>query len=155
LLVKNGLSMSTKTFHADPDDRRWFIVDAEGKTLGRLASRVATILRGKHKPVYSPHLDHGDNVVIVNAEKVGLTGRKLETKTYFRYTGYMSGGRTTTIRELLASKPTQVMRKAVWGMMPKNRLGRSMFTKLKIYAGPKHPHESQDPQPLPPDKAKV
>ena len=147
--------MSTKTFHVDPADRRWFIVDAEGETLGRLASRVAKVLRGKHKPVYSPHLDHGDHVVVVNAEKVALTGRKLETKTYFRYTGFMSGGRTTSIQELLSSKPEQVLRKAVWGMMPKNRLGRSMFTKLKIYAGPNHPHQSQDPQPLPPDKAVV
>ena len=144
---------TTKTFPVHPDRRSWYVIDAREHNLGRLASRVSMVLRGKHKPVYSPHLDHGDHVIVINAAEVGLTGRKLDGKTYFRHTGYIGGGKTTTLRELLAKKPEEVVRKAVWGMMPKTRLGRSMVKKLKVYAGPEHPHTSQSPVPLPADKA--
>jgi len=125
------------------------VVDAQEFTLGRLASRVATVLRGKHKPIYSPHLDHGDHVVVINADKVRLTGRKLEQKTYFRHTGYMGGGRITALKDLMANRPEEVVHRAVRGMLPKNRLGRSMIRKLRIYSGIAHPHQSQNPVPLP------
>jgi len=141
--------MSTPTFPVKAENSNWFVVDAQDYTLGRLASRVATVLRGKHKPIYSPHLDHGDHVVVINAEKVQITGRKLEKKTYFRYTGYIGGGRTTTLQELMAKAPEEVILKAVRGMLPKTRLGRSMIRKLKIYAGDKHPHAAQGPVPFP------
>ena len=140
-----------KTYTAKPGEieRQWFLVDAEGQTLGRLATRIADMLRGKGKPVYTPHVDTGDFVVVVNAEKVTVTGRKLEQKTYFRHSGYPGGLRSRTLREELERRPTEVLRKAVKGMLPRNRLGRAQLLKLKIYAGPEHPHEAQSPKPLP------
>ncbi len=148
--------MSTPTIPADPANRTWYVADARDYTLGRLASRVATVLRGKHKPIYSPHLDHGDHVVVINAAEVQLTGKKLLNKTYFRYTGHMGGGRLTPLSEMMAETPEEVIRRAVRGMLPKTRLGRQMIKKLKVYAGPQHPHEAQGPEPLPvSDKAAV
>ena len=127
-------------------DRKWFIVDAEGKTLGRLAAEVAKVLRGKNKPIFTPHVDTGDFVVIINAEKVVLTGKKLVQKTYFRHSGYQSGGKFTVAGKLLASRPERVMEMAVKGMLPKNRLGADMYRKLKVYAGAEHPHAAQQPE---------
>jgi large subunit ribosomal protein L13 len=129
-------------------EREWYIVDAEGQTLGRLASRIAPILRGKHKPTYTPHLDCGDYVVVVNAEKVRVTGRKLEQKAYYRHSGYPGGLKTITLRDQLDKHPERVLRAAVKGMLPKNRLGRRMFKKLKVYASDAHPHQAQQPKPL-------
>ena len=130
-------------------EQKWYVVDAEGKTLGRLATRLATILRGKHKPIFTPHVDVGDFVVVINAEKVALTGRKLESKEYFRHSGYIGGIKSTSIERMLTTKPTEGVLHAVKGMMPKSRLGRAQFGKLKVYAGPDHPHEAQQPEPLP------
>jgi large subunit ribosomal protein L13 len=140
-----------KTWNAKPGevDRRWYVVDAEGQTLGRLATRIAETLRGKHKAQYTPHVDTGDFVVVVNAEKIAVTGKKLDEKLYHRHSGYPGGLRTRTLREQLDRRPTEVLRKAVKGMLPRNRLSRAQLTKLKIYAGPEHPHEAQDPKPLP------
>lgn len=129
-------------------EREWYIVDAEGQTLGRLASRIAPILRGKHKPTYTPHLDCGDYVVVVNAEKVRVTGRKLEQKAYYRHSGYPGGLKTITLRDQLDKHPERVLQAAVKGMLPKNRLGRRMFKKLKVYAGEAHPHQAQQPKVL-------
>ncbi len=129
-------------------ERVWFVVDADGLVLGRLASRVATVLRGKHKPSYTPHVDDGDFVVIVNAKKVALTGRKRENKTYYRHSGYPGGLRSITAGELLERRPERVLEQAVRGMLPKNPLGRRMLRKLKVYPGPDHPHAAQKPQPL-------
>ncbi len=129
-------------------DREWYVVDASGQTLGRLASRVARILRGKHKPVYSPSVDTGDYVIVVNAERIHVTGRKLDQKIYYRHSGYPGGLREITLRNLLQKHPTRVIEHAVRGMLPKNRLGRRMFKKLKVYAGPDHPHAAQQPKPL-------
>lgn len=140
--------MSTHTVTPEQITRRWYLVDAEGQTLGRLASRVAQILRGKHKPIYTPHLDTGDHVLIVNAEKIELTGRKLSQKKYYRYSGYPGGLKETPIRRVLRDHPERVIEKAVWGMMPKGKLGRSMYRKLKVYAGPDHPHAAQQPKPI-------
>jgi large subunit ribosomal protein L13 len=139
-----------KTFSAKPQDieRKWFVVDAQGQTLGRLASRIATVLRGKHKPVYTPHLDCGDYVIVVNADKIHVTGQKLEQKTYYRHSGYPGGLRQVSLRRQLQVHPDRVIEAAVRGMLPKNRLGRKMFKKLKIYAGPTHPHEAQQPTAL-------
>lgn len=139
-----------KTYVTKPDEikREWFVVDAEGKTLGRLASEVARILRGKHKPNYSPSLDVGDYVIVVNAEKIRVTGRKLDQKIYYRHSGYPGGLKQIRLRDLLARHPTRVIEHAVRGMLPKNRLGRRMFKKLKVYAGPDHPHHAQRPKPL-------
>jgi len=128
--------------------RRWYLVDAEGQVLGRLASRVATILRGKHKPDFAPHLDVGDHVVVVNAEKVHLTGRKFTTKIYRWHTGYIGGLREVRAERMLATHPERVIEWAVQGMLPKGRLGRAMARKLKVYRGPAHPHASQHPEPL-------
>jgi large subunit ribosomal protein L13 len=128
-------------------ERKWHVIDAQGKTLGRLASEIARLLRGKNKPRYTPHVDTGDFVVVVNAEKVAVTGRKAEQRVYRRHTGYPGGLREVSYEEMLSRKPTEVLRKAVWGMMPRTRLGRKQFKKLKIYAGPEHPHEAQTPQP--------
>jgi large subunit ribosomal protein L13 len=141
----------SKTWNAKPGevDRRWYIVDAEGQTLGRLATRIADTLRGKDKPQFTPHVDTGDFVVVVNAEKITVTGKKLDEKLYHRHSGYPGGLRTRTLREQLERRPTEVLRKAVKGMLPRNRLARAQLTKLKIYAGPEHPHEAQAPQPLP------
>jgi len=128
--------------------RRWYLVDAEGQVLGRLASRVATILRGKHKPDFAPHLDVGDHVVVVNAEKVHLAGRKFTTKIYRWHTGYIGGLREVRAERMLATHPERVIEWAVQGMLPKGRLGRAMAKKLKVYRGPAHPHASQQPEPL-------
>jgi len=129
-------------------ERKWFVVDAEGMILGRLATRIATVLRGKHKPLFTPHVDVGDFVIVVNAEKIALTGRKKDDKTYFHHTGYIGGMKSVTARELLDTKPDEVIRHAVKGMLPKSRMGAAQLTKLKVYAGPDHPHEAQRPEPL-------
>ena len=140
-----------KTWNAKPGevDRRWYVVDAEGQTLGRLATRIADTLRGKHKAQYTPHVDTGDFVVVVNAEKIHVTGKKLDEKMYYRHSGYPGGLRQRTLREELERRPTEVLRKAVRGMLPRTRLGRAQLTKLKIYAGPDHPHDAQAPKALP------
>jgi large subunit ribosomal protein L13 len=139
-----------KTFQAKKEeiDHQWYLVDAEGKILGRLAVALAKILRGKNKPIYTPHVDTGDCVVVVNAKKVALTGNKMKDKVYYHYTGYPGGIREMSAEKLLAKKPTEMIRVAVKGMLPKNSLGREMLRKLKIYAGPNHPHEAQKPTPL-------
>lgn len=129
-------------------DNRWFIVDAEGKTLGRLASQIAHVLRGKHKPTYSPHMDMGDHIVVINASKVHLTGRKAEQKVYHRHTGYPGGLKTTPYERVLEKHPDRIIRKAVWGMLPNNALGRKMFKKLRVYGGAEHGHAAQQPEPL-------
>jgi large subunit ribosomal protein L13 len=128
--------------------RDWHLVDADGKVVGRLATRIAMVLRGKHKPVFTPHADTGDFVVVVNADKVRFTGGKLDQKMYYRHSGYMGGLKATSARQMLKKKPEEVLRHAVRGMLPKNSLGRQLLKKLKIYAGAEHPHEAQQPQPL-------
>jgi len=139
-----------KTYVTKEEDvqRDWYVVDAAGQTLGRLAARVAHVLRGKHKPIYSPAVDAGDCVIIVNAEKVRVTGRKLDEKAYYRHSGYPGGLKEITLRNLLKKHPTQAVEHAVRGMLPKNRLGRQMFSHLKVYGGPEHPHAAQRPKPL-------
>ncbi|WP_348675883.1 50S ribosomal protein L13 [uncultured Abyssibacter sp.] len=136
-----------KTFSAKPAEvkRDWFVVDASDKTLGRLASEIANRLRGKHKAIYTPHVDTGDYIVVVNAEKVRTTGNKLLGKTYYRHTGYPGGIKATTLQKMLETHPERVIESAVKGMMPKNPLGRAMFKKLKVYAGAEHPHTAQQP----------
>jgi large subunit ribosomal protein L13 len=143
-----------KTYSAKPGEvtREWYIVDAEGKTLGRLATQIADTLRGKLKPQYTPHVDTGDFVIVVNAEKIQVTGNKLDQKRYYRHSGYPGGLRSRTLREQLERRPTEVLRVAVKGMLPKNRLARQQITKLKIYAGPEHPHEAQNPKLLESDQ---
>ena len=138
-----------KSYMARPQqvERKWYVVDAEGQTLGRLASELARILRGKNKPQYTPHIDVGDFVVVVNADRINVSGRKAEQKVYRRHTGYPGGLRETSYEQMLDRKPTEVLRKAVYGMMPKTRLARQQFKKLKIYAGSEHPHEAQMPEP--------
>jgi len=139
-----------KTFSARPQDirRQWHLVDADGKTLGRLATEIATRLRGKHKPEYTPHMDTGDYIVVINAEKIQATGRKMSDKMYHRHTGYIGNLKSISLEKLLARKPERVIRLAVKGMMPKGPLGREMLRKLKIYAGSSHPHAAQQPQAL-------
>lgn len=137
--------MKTHSVTPDQIERRWYLVDAEGETLGRLASRIAQILRGKHKPIYTPHMDTGDAVVVINAEKVRLTGRKADQKSYYRHTGYPGGLKEVPFRRMIETHPERVIEKAVWGMMPKGKLGRAMVKKLKVYAGESHPHEAQRP----------
>jgi large subunit ribosomal protein L13 len=139
-----------KTYSAKPGEvtREWYLVDAEGKTLGRLATQIADTLRGKRKPQYTPHVDTGDFVIVVNADKIQVTGNKLDQKRYYRHSGYPGGLRSRTLREQLERRPTEVLRVAVKGMLPKNRLARQQITKLKIYAGPEHPHQAQNPRPL-------
>jgi large subunit ribosomal protein L13 len=139
-----------KTFSPTPKDitHNWFVVDASDKILGRLASAVAGRLRGKHKVEFAPHLDTGDFIVVVNAAKVRTTGRKLDQKKYYRHSGWIGGLKETSLRDMLAKKPEDVIRKAVRGMLPKNRLGRAMLKKLKVYAGEAHPHEAQKPETL-------
>ena len=139
-----------KTYTAKPGEiqRDWYVVDAEGQTLGRLATRIADQLRGKNKPQYTPHVDTGDFVVVVNAEKVAVTGKKLDDKRYYRHSGYPGGLRSRTLREQLDRRPEEVIRKAVKGMLPRNRLSRAQLRKLKIYAGPEHPHTAQAPKEL-------
>jgi large subunit ribosomal protein L13 len=129
-------------------ERKWYVVDAEGRHLGRLATEIVRVLRGKNKPQYTPHVDVGDFVVVVNADRVAVTGRKAEQRVYRRHSGYPGGMNETSYEQMLARKPTEVLRKAVYGMMPKTRLARKQFKKLKIYAGPEHPHSAQDPQTL-------
>jgi large subunit ribosomal protein L13 len=139
-----------KTFSAKPHEvrREWLLVDAEGKTLGRLASEIARRLRGKHKPEFTPHVDTGDYIVVVNAEKVAVTGRKMTDKVYYRHTGYIGNMKSITLEKQLASHPERVIQTAVKGMLPKNPLGRAMIKKLKIYAGTEHPHAAQQPRAL-------
>ena len=140
--------MKTYTARAEDMDQEWFLVNAEGKTLGRLASEIAQVLRGKHKPIYTPHLDCGDYVIVVNAEKVQVTGRKLDQKMYYRHTGYPGGIKSISLRNQLQKHPERVLQAAVRGMLPKNRLGRKMLKKLKVYAGDSHPHQAQQPKSL-------
>ena len=144
-----------KTYVATPAERErnWLVVDASGQTLGRLATQIADTLRGKRKPQFTPHVDTGDFVVVVNAEKIQVTGNKLDQKRYYRHSGYPGGLRSRTLREQLDRRPEEVLRRAVRGMLPKNRLARQQITKLKIYAGPEHPHAPQAPKPMPPEHA--
>ena len=139
-----------KTYMANPDkiERKWYVVDADGQTLGRLASEVAKVLRGKNKPVYTPHIDTGDYVIIINAEKVAVTGKKLDQKVYYHHSDYVGGMKETTLKEMLAKKPEDVIYLGVKGMLPKGPLGRSMIKKLHVYAGPEHKHEAQKPEVL-------
>ena len=139
-----------KTYTVKPGDitRHWYVVDADGKTLGRLASRIAAILKGKHKPIYSPHADVGDYVIVINADKIHVTGRKMLQKMYHRHSGYPGGLKSISLRDLLQRHPTRAIEFAVKGMLPKNRLGRRMFKKLKVYGGSDHPHQAQKPQVL-------
>ena len=139
-----------QTYMANPDkiERKWYVVDADGCTLGRLASGVASVLRGKNKPQFTPHVDTGDYVIIVNADKIKVTGKKLEQKIYYNHSDYVGGMRETTLKEMLAKKPERVIELAVKGMLPKGPLGREMYTKLFVYAGPDHKHEAQKPEAL-------
>jgi large subunit ribosomal protein L13 len=140
-----------KTYSAKPGEvqRNWWVVDADGKNLGRLASEIAIVLRGKNKPQYTPHTDTGDFVVVVNAEKIAVTGNKMTRKMYYRHSGYPGGLKTESLGHLIERRPTEVLRKAVKGMLPKNRLAAQQLGKLKIYAGPKHPHAAQKPEEFP------
>ena len=143
-------ALSYKTLSAKKQEvqRQWYVIDATDQVLGRLASKVAKILRGKYKPIYTPHVDTGDHVIIINAEKIRLTGKKWTDKTYVRYSGYPGGQRIQTAKEILQKHPERLIEMAVKGMLPKNRLGRQMFKKLHVYVGPEHPHQAQKPQPL-------
>ena len=138
------------TYMANPDkiERKWYVVDADGQTLGRLASEIAKVLRGKNKPVYTPHVDTGDYVIVVNADKISVTGKKLDQKIYYRHSEYVGGMKETTLKEKLAKKPEQVLELAVKGMLPKGPLGRQMYRKLYVYAGPDHKHAAQQPKEL-------
>lgn len=142
--------MRIKTYSPTPDDiqREWYVVDARDKTLGRLATEVARILRGKHKPIFAPHMDTGDYVIIVNCEKIRVTGDKLDSKLYYRHSGYPGGIKSLTLRQQLERFPDRVLHEAVRGMLPKNKLGRQMIKKLKIYSGENHPHQAQQPKVL-------
>ena len=139
-----------KTYMANPDkiERKWYVVDAEGQTLGRLAAEVAKVLRGKNKPEFTPHIDTGDNVIVINAEKIKVTGKKLDQKVYYHHSDYVGGMKETTLREMMAKKPEQVIELAVKGMLPKGPLGRQMMTKLHVYAGAEHDHQAQKPETL-------
>ena len=139
-----------KSFMASPSniERKWYVVDAEGKTLGRLASEVAKVLRGKNKPTFTPHIDTGDYVIVVNAAKIAVTGKKLDQKIYYHHSDYVGGMKETTLREMLAKKPEKVVELAVKGMLPKGPLGREVYTKLFVYAGPEHKHQAQKPEAL-------
>ncbi len=140
-----------KTYTAKPGEvqRNWWVVDAEGKNLGRLASEIAVVLRGKNKPQYTPHVDTGDFVVVVNAEKIAVTGNKMAGKIYYRHSGYPGGLKSRTLAQMIDRRPTEVLRKAVKGMLPKNRIAAQQLNKLKIYAGPNHPHQAQRPEEFP------
>jgi large subunit ribosomal protein L13 len=141
--------LRTRTISAKPKkDVKWYVVDAEGQILGRLASQIAKILRGKHVPTFTPHVDMGFGVIVVNAEKIRVTGNKLEEKLYYRHSGYLGGLKVRTLRQMLERNPERVITHAVWGMLPKNRLGRKLFRRLRVYAGPDHPHKAQKPEPL-------
>ena len=137
-----------RTYSARPQEieREWLVVDAQGQTLGRLATHIAAVLRGKHKPLYTPHLDCGDFVIVVNADKIQVTGKKMDQKIYYRHSGYPGGLRQIVLRRQMERHPERVIESAVRGMLPKNRLGRKMFKKLKVYAGPTHPHQAQQPK---------
>ena len=139
-----------KTYMANPDkiERKWYVVDAEGQTLGRLAAEVAKVLRGKNKPEFTPHIDTGDNVIVINAEKIKVTGKKLDQKVYYHHSDYVGGMKETTLKEMMAKKPEKVVELAVKGMLPKGPLGREMYTKLFVYAGPEHKHAAQKPEVL-------
>ena len=139
-----------KTYMANPDkiERKWYVVDAEGQTLGRLAAEVAKVLRGKNKPEFTPHIDTGDNVIVINAEKIKVTGKKLDQKVYDHHSDYVGGMKETTLREMMAKKPEQVIELAVKGMLPKGPLGRTMIKKLHVYAGAEHAHQAQKPEVL-------
>jgi large subunit ribosomal protein L13 len=142
--------MKFKTFSPTPADikREWWVVDAQGQTLGRLATKIAEVLRGKHKPTFAPHMDMGDFVIVINADKIHVTGRRLDQKLYYRHSGYPGGLRSLTLRQMMEKHPERAIQFAVRGMLPKNRLGRAMFKKLKVYAGDTHPHEAQSPKPF-------
>lgn len=140
--------MKTYVTKAGDVEQKWYVVDAEGQTLGRLSTQIATILRGKHKPIFNPSVDCGDYVVVVNAEKIQVTGRRMDQKMYYRHSGYHGGLTEISLRDQLQKYPNRVIEAAVKGMLPKNRLGRKMIKKLKVYAGPEHPHEAQQPVPL-------
>ena len=142
------LSYKTQSANRKTVDKQWLLVDAEGQTLGRMASKIAVLLRGKHKPSFTPHVDCGDNVVVINAEKIHLSGNKWENKTYQRFTGYPGGQRSRTAEEMLAKNPTSLVEKAVKGMLPKNKLGAELFRNLRVYAGTEHDQEAQKPQPI-------
>ena len=139
-----------KTYMANPDkiERKWYVVDAEGQTLGRLAAEVAKVLRGKNKPEFTPHIDTGDNVIVINAEKIKVTGKKLDQKVYYHHSDYVGGMKETTLREMMAKKPEQVIELDVKGMLPKGPLGRTMIKKLHVYAGAEHAHQAQKPEVL-------
>ena len=139
-----------KTYMANPDkiERKWYVVDAEGKNLGRLASEIAKVLRGKNKPEFTPHIDTGDNVIVINAEKIKVTGKKLDQKVYYHHSDYVGGMKETTLKEMMAKKPEQVIELAVKGMLPKGPLGRTMIKKLHVYAGAEHAHQAQKPEVL-------
>ena len=139
-----------KTYMANPDkiERKWYVVDAEGQTLGRLAAEVAKVLRGKNKPEFTPHIDTGDNVIVINAEKIKVTGKKLDQKVYYHHSDYVGGMKETTLREMMAKKPEQVIELAVKGMLPKGPLGRTMIKKIHVYAGAEHAHQAQKPEVL-------
>jgi len=138
--------MKTFILKKEGIEKKWWLIDADGKILGRLATEVATLLRGKRKPEFTPFIDCGDFVVIVNAEKINVTGKKIEQKKYYSHSGYPGGLKVNTLEELLDKKPEEVIRKAVWGMIPKGKLGRAVYKKLKVYKGPEHPHDAQKPQ---------
>ena len=148
------LSYKTASINKKNADKQWFTVDAEGQTLGRLASKVAKIIRGKHKPNFTPHADCGDNVIVINASKVSFSGEKLVDKEYIRYTGYPGGQRSTTVQEMLSKNPERIVEKAIKGMLPKNKLGRRLFSNLKVYRGSEHNQEAQKPKVLDLDKFK-
>ena len=138
----------TRFIRTEDADRKWFVVDATDKVLGRLATKVANVIRGKHKAIFTPNMDTGDFVIVINADKVKMTGKRELQKTYFRHSGYPGGAKTTTFAQLMTKKPEAVIEKAVKGMLPKNRLGKKLFTKLKVYAGNEHPHTAQQPETL-------
>jgi len=140
--------MKTQSFTKNDTGRAWFVVDAEDKVLGRLATEIAKVLRGKHKPQFTPHADVGDYVVVINADKIRVTGKKETDKKYYRHSGWVGGLKSATVAEVRASHPERIIESAVWGMIPKGPLGRQMFSKLKVYAGTEHPHEAQNPQEL-------
>ncbi len=143
-----GVNVETYNTTKEEIQRAWYVVNAEGQTLGRIASRIAAVLRGKHKPIFTPWLDTGDYVIIVNADKIKVTGTRLDSKVYYRHSGYVGGLKSITLRDLLQKHPERALAAAVKGMLPNNRLGRKMFKKLKVYAGGEHPHAAQQPKPL-------
>ncbi|MDH3648306.1 MAG: 50S ribosomal protein L13 [Saprospiraceae bacterium] len=142
------LSYRTKSLRKEDVERNWYVVDVEGEKVGRISSKIAHVLRGKHKPSYTPHVDNGDYVIVINAEKVRFTGKKWQQKVYTSYSGYPGGQKQTVASELLAKMPERILEKAVKGMLPKNRLGRQMYQKLFVYKGSNHPHDAQKPQPF-------